>query len=142
MNRIILISIKQEYANRIFSGDKTIELRKSSPKVSEGDLVVIYVTSPEKKIKGIARVKGIVKDTPTNLWGNYKDVAGINKEAYFSYYEKSEHAIGILLKDVFEFSESISLSKIKSEIPSFAPPQSYQYVSKFDFLRKFRLLGS
>ena len=137
MSRILLISIKPQFAERIFSGSKTIELRKTSPKVNEGDLILFYVTSPEKMIKGIGRVKGLIEDTPANLWSAYRDTAGIGKELYFDYYNNSNKAIGILLKDVVEFQKSVSLSDIRSSIPSFAPPQSYRYLSKFDFLRKF-----
>ena len=142
MNRILLISIKPEYANRIFKGVKTIELRKTSPKVNKDDLIVFYVTSPEKMVKGIGKVKEIVEDTPSNLWLNYRNLAGINEDSYFDYFENSNKAVGILLKDIVEFDESISLSKIKSEYPSFAPPQSYQYLNKIDFLRKFSFFGA
>ncbi|MDW3192726.1 MAG: DUF3850 domain-containing protein [Cytophagales bacterium] len=137
MSKILLISIKPQFAERIFSGNKSIELRKTSPKVSEGDLILFYVTSPEKMVKGIGRVKGLIEDTPANIWSEYQETAGIGEELYFDYYQNSNRAIGILLKDVVEFKKTVSLSDIKSTFPSFAPPQSYRYLSKFDFLRKF-----
>ena len=42
---LLLISIKPQYARKIFDGKKTIELRKSSPKrAGENSFMLIYVT--------------------------------------------------------------------------------------------------
>ena len=47
VENILLISVKPEFAKKIINGEKTIELRKSTPKrVNKDNYILIYVTSP------------------------------------------------------------------------------------------------
>jgi predicted transcriptional regulator len=47
MSNILLLSIRPEYANKIFDRTKTVELRRVRPRLlNEGDRVVVYVSSP------------------------------------------------------------------------------------------------
>ncbi len=100
--KVLVVSIKPEYANKIFSGEKTIELRKCVPNVQSGDTILIYVTAPVKAFKGIGKVKNIVEGTPTVIWNNYNKTSGINKQAFFDYYSNTNKAVGILLSEIQE----------------------------------------
>ena len=40
--KYLFIAVKPEYANKLISGEKDIELRKTKPHVQAGDYAIIY----------------------------------------------------------------------------------------------------
>lgn len=128
--KVLVVSIKPEFANKIFSGEKTIELRKATPNVQKGDIIIIYVTNPVKAFKGIGKVEEIVQGTPKVIWKNYSKSSGISKETFFDYYSNAYKAVGILLCDIQELESEISLNDIILHLPKFSPPQTFKYSSK------------
>lgn len=141
-DNILIISIKPEFAEKIFNGNKTIELRKASPKkVNINDYVIIYVTSPIKEIWGICKINRIIKDSPEEFWVQYGQETGISKHQFSDYYKSNKIAYGIELKDIKSFFKySIDLETVKSAFPKFKPPQTYSYIKKeeinFKILKK------
>lgn len=131
MSKILLISVKPEFAERIFNGTKQIELRKSSPNVSSGDIVIVYSTLPEKAVIGTCVIKEVIKRSPTQLWKMHSDQLGIDKKRYFEYYKDSNIAVGIVLTSIEKFSNKISLDSIKKHFPKFSPPQTFKYLTKW-----------
>lgn len=58
----IILSIKPEWAAKIYSGEKIIEWRKTRPKkFRDYDRVFLYETAPVKKITGFLELYGITK---------------------------------------------------------------------------------
>ena len=43
----VLLSVKLEWCEKIFSGEKTIEVRKSAPKLKPPFEVLVYMTKPK-----------------------------------------------------------------------------------------------
>jgi len=120
----ILLSIKAEYVSRILSGEKTFEYRKRIPKQSI-DRIVIYETSPKKRIVGIADVRGVVSDTPDHLWNSTGRKGGISKEAYMEYFSGSVKAYAFELKNITKTKHDFELNQLGIN----QPPQSYYYMS-------------
>ncbi len=60
MNNNLLISVRPKFAARILAGEKTVELRKLRPKVSSGDNLIFYISSPDKNIKAISKINKII----------------------------------------------------------------------------------
>lgn len=137
MSDILLVSIKEEYVNKILSGEKTIELRKSKPKAKIGDTIVIYTTVPKKAITAIANIKDIVVMTPKEMWDQNNNKLGISQEKFDIYYSGCEKAVGIELENIYKLSHEIFLSAIKAIYPNFSPPQTFRYLNKFETLKKF-----
>lgn len=140
MDKLLLISIKEKYVTEILSGHKTIELRKSIPKVKAGDTVIIYTTQPRKAVTAIATVKKILKTSPKKMWADHKDTLGISKTEFDDYYKSSEFAIGIEIVDVIRLDTEILLSAIKSIHPQFTPPQTFKYLDKYRTFRDYNTL--
>ena len=140
--KVLVISVKPEYAYKILSGEKKIELRKNTPKVSKDDLVIIYATNPLKAIVGYCRVRGIIIDNPKNIWNSYKNEAGISKDGFSAYYRNSLYATGILFKDVNSLSNRFTLERVKSFLPNFKPPQSFSYISISDTLNTYKFISN
>ncbi|HZV61224.1 MAG TPA: ASCH domain-containing protein [Methylophilaceae bacterium] len=125
----LLLSIRPKYAEQIFAGQKTVELRKVKPKVSSGDTVLVYVSSPTKALLGAFEVDRVVEETPHNLWNTVSEAAGITKEEFANYYGGAEKAYGIFIKKSWHLDVPLALSSLKDKWKNFHPPQSYRYVS-------------
>lgn len=133
----LLISIKPEHAKKIFSGDKTVELRRVRPKVSNGDTVLVYVSSPTKALIGAFEVDRVIETNPEKLWQEVEASAGVTLDEFNSYYTGTERAFGILIKKTWNFDVPLTLQNLKSKWMNFHPPQSYRYISE----QEINLLG-
>jgi predicted transcriptional regulator len=133
MKKSLLISVKEEYTNKILSGEKTIELRKCIPNVSPGDEVLIYCTAPIKAIVGRATVKNVIVHSPNQMWKLHSSKLGISKLAFIDYYNNHKKAIGIVLTDVKKMQKNIELNQLRNRLPNFSPPQTYKYFLNFRF---------
>jgi predicted transcriptional regulator len=132
----VVISIKPQFAERIFDGNKTVELRRKCPKIVPGDYLFVYVSSPTKAFKGLLRVRRIVCRPPKSLWREVGKFAGISKTEFDTYYHGASTGFGIFISVVEELDLPIGLSKIRRSWKSFRPPQSYMYVARESMLRR------
>ncbi len=133
---ILLISIKPEYANQIFSGHKTIELRRVRTKLKSEDLVIVYVTSPQKALVGLFEVEKVtieenLKQEFKNFWRLIKNKACINYKTFKKYYKGASLGVAIFIKNPHKFSKPLKLNTLKNEVDNFNfyPPQNYHYLS-------------
>lgn len=138
MSKVLLISVKPEFAEKIFAGVKRIELRKSRPSVTAGDIVIVYSTLPEKAVLGSCTVKEVVTDTPVALWNTYHNELGIDKKRYFEYYKDMGIAVGIVLTSVQKFPEKIPLETIRKDFPQFTPPQTFKYFQRNELIKAYK----
>ena len=127
-SNILLLSIKPEYANKIFEGSKTVELRRVRPRLRENDIVIVYSSCPEKALIGWFEVEEIIEEHPLKLWNKVENKAGINRKSFDSYYHGASLGYGIVLKKSFPFNKPIDLEIIKEQWSEFRPPQSYHYL--------------
>lgn len=132
--KYLLLSIKPRFAEQIFDGSKTIELRRVAPKVDFNDKVIVYVSSPVKAIWGAFSVHTIESMPPLELWDKYREEAGVTMEEFRDYFEGSETAYGIVLFNVQKFAKPIPLESLRKSHPGFHPPQLYRYLRDPDSL--------
>ncbi|MEG4213328.1 ASCH domain-containing protein [Microcoleus sp. S13_B4] len=134
MSNILLLSIRPEYANKIFDRTKTVELRRVRPRLlNKGDLVVIYVSSPEKAVLGSFKVDNIVEKPIADLWEEVEKIAGISHENFYDYYKGVKIGVGIFLKDIHRFSQPVELHRLRNKLPNLKPPQSFRYLTTNQF---------
>jgi len=127
-DKTLLLSIKPEFAEKIFGGTKTAELRRTRPKVKKGDWVYVYVASPVKALKGTFRVSKVIEDLPHKLWRKVKRLAGVTRKQFDEYYEGAEMGYAILLEKARHFANALHLEGLRRKWPGFRPPQSYYYI--------------
>ena len=127
-HKYLFIAVKPEYANRLISGEKDIELRKMRPHIQQGDYVIIYASAPVKAVLGFGKVKNIIECSPEEMWNKNFSRLGIKKQDFFSYYEYSKKSVGIEF-EVIKPINPISLAELRRVDPSFHPPQIYRYVT-------------
>ncbi len=132
-HKYLFIAVKPEYANKLISGKKDIELRKMRPNVQPGDYAIIYASTPIKAVLGMGKIKSIIECSPSVLWDNYSDRLGIDKHIFFSYYDGYFNAVGIEF-DMIKAITPIKLEELRIVDPCFRPPQVYRYVTDKDIL--------
>lgn len=138
-NRPLLISLKPNYADLVFQGLKTAELRR---RLSEGLVnrdVYVYVSSPVKKLRGGFRVGQVWSGSPEQVWSEVSCIAGVSRQTYDEYYQGSYIAFAIQILDVWEYENPRSLEDLRKQFPGFVVPQSYRY-AKDKECRSFRSL--
>ena len=118
----ILLSIKPEYVDKIFSGEKKVEYRKRV--VSDVDLILIYATSPIQKVVAEFKVEGILSGSPKELWDTTKEIGGINEEDYFAYYNGSNRAFAYKISELNIYKKPLLLSDLGIK----HAPQSFQFI--------------
>ena len=76
----VILSIKPEFVEKILSGVKKYEYRKTAFKrpVSR---VYIYSSSPVKRIVAEFMLETVLSDSPIKIWEKTKDFSGIEKNA-------------------------------------------------------------
>jgi predicted transcriptional regulator len=130
-HKYLFIAVKPEYANKLISGKKDIELRKMKPNVQPGDYVIIYASAPVKAVVGFGKVKAIIICNPQEMWNKYSERLGIDVQGFYSYYNGYNKAIGIEF-EMIKAVAPIGLMELRNVDPNFHPPQIYRYVTNDD----------
>src|SRR5665647_1995890 len=119
----ILLSVRPEYVERIFSGTKLYEYRKRIPKKSV-DKIIIYATYPVMKVVGEVSIIGIISSNPTSIWEQTKSVAGISRKKYRMYFKGHKIAYALQLGETNLYNSPKSLKDFGFS----SPPQSFIYL--------------
>ncbi|MGD1910895.1 MAG: ASCH domain-containing protein [Rivularia sp. (in: cyanobacteria)] len=133
---ILLLSIKPEYASKIFSGQKTVELRRVRTRLTIDDIVLVYVSSPTKALMGLFEVEDVIQkkiELQTDIdtyWHLVNEKACITSKDFYKYYQGASFFVGIYLRNPKQFEVSINLENLRKRIPEFTPPQSYRYLKE------------
>lgn len=126
----ILMSIRPQYAEKIFNRTKTVELRRIKPRqIQEDDLIFVYVSSPIKSLVGAFTVSSVMEKSLFTLWKNVKNYAGVSRVEFLNYFHGVEAGVAIFIKDVWLLPKPIHLSIMQKEVSGFYPPQSFRYTS-------------
>lgn len=120
----ILLSIKPEYAHRIFEGQKRYEYRKRIPQ-KEVSKIVVYSSAPEQAVIGEVEVLKTLKMKPTPLWNHTKANAGISRSKYRAYFSGCTTAYAFALGSFKKYTTSKSLSDFNIQ----SAPQSFLYIA-------------
>ena len=120
----ILLSIKPEFANKIFNGSKKFEFRRLVFKNKSVNTVVVYASAPVSKVIGEFDIEQVLKLELSELWDKTKDFSGISKEFYDSYFSGKEEGFALKIKNPKLYSKA---KNIKDEY-GMTPPQSFAYL--------------
>lgn len=120
----ILLSIKPEFANKIFEGSKKFEFRRSVFKNQDVKSVVVYASAPISKVIGEFDIEHVLKMDLNDLWMKTKDFSGISREYYDLYFTGKKEGFAIKVKNPRLFEKSQNLK----EKYGMTPPQSFAYI--------------
>ena len=127
---VLFVSIKPRFAEKILSGEKSVELRRVRPAdVAPGTLVIFYASSPTREVVGTGRIKAIETASPSAIWERHGAEVGLPRSEYRAYFEGVRQAVGIVLTEVHRLPRSIPLADLRERLAGFEPPQSFRYVN-------------
>ena len=123
----VIISIKPEYALKIISGEKTVELRRKFPIDDiEGGIALIYASSPIQEIIGYAIIARVKRLSISQLWKTCGKRACVTKEFFYSYFEGLEHGFALEMSEPVRLSIPLDIRRMEEEFLVSAP-QSFRY---------------
>ncbi len=120
----VLLSIKPEYANKLFSGEKKYEYRKAIFR-EEVDTIVVYATKPEGLILGELVIEDIIVDDLDALWERTQDASGISENFFRKYFSGCNRGYAIKVAEARRYPNPIDPYR---ELDTFIPPQSFRYM--------------
>jgi len=120
----VLLSIKPEFAHKIFAGTKRYEYRKTifRQKVTT---VVVYASSPVRKVIGEFEIDDILHDEIEALWDTTKSFSGITQDSFFAYFQARESGYAIKIKRCTLYDHPVELRSVYGS----NPPQSFAYIN-------------
>lgn len=133
---VAFMSIKPVYAERIIAGEKLYEFRKTAIR-NDLSHIVIYATSPVKKIMGVAEVQAVHALSPTAAWEMTKSVAGISRRLFREYFKGRSTAYAIEIKKVLPLKEMVDPDEIENGLNI---PQSFSYINESLFYNILKLV--
>jgi len=124
MKRKILISVNPKHVENIISGLKKYEYRRH---VAKKDIssIIIYETTPIKRVVAEAEIEAILSYTPDELWELTKNESGINRCFFDEYFKgkKIAHAYRIGKVKVFKQPKTLEEFGVR------CAPQSFVYIN-------------
>lgn len=120
----VMLSIKPEFANKIFAGTKKFEFRKAIFKNSSIKTVVVYASSPVQKVIGEFEIEKIINSDLDELWGMTSDQSGISKDYFYRYFTGKKSGFAIKIKTTRLYRKPKNL---KTDF-NLVPPQSFAYI--------------
>ncbi len=120
----VVLSIKPEFANKIFEGTKKYEFRRAIFKNPDVKKVVVYSSSPVQKIIGEFEIDRIITHDLETLWNLTKKDSGITEDFFFQYFVDKEQGFAIKIKN----TKLYRTPKCIREDYNLFPPQSFLYL--------------
>jgi len=120
----VVLSIKPEFANKIFDGSKKFEFRKAIFKNNDVKSIIVYASSPVKKVIGEFEIGEIINNDIDTLWQLTKEFSGITEDFFYEYFSKREKGFAIQIKN----KKKYKVPKCLKEEYDLNPPQSFAYV--------------
>jgi len=120
----VVLSIKPEYAFKIFDGTKKFEFRRSIFKNQNVKSVIVYATAPIQKVIGEFEIEEVLNKDLSTLWELTHDFSGISEEFYYSYFANKKEGFAIKIKNTTKY---IHHKCLKTDF-DLVPPQSFAYL--------------
>lgn len=118
---ILLMSIKPNFAQKIYDGSKKFEYRRTRIKSKQG-ICYIYETQPVSKITGWFQYSGIIQMEIPDLWNLTKEFSGISEVDFFTYFQSKLEGNALQIVNSNHFDHYVTLDK--------RPPQSYEFLQR------------
>lgn len=121
----VLLSIKPEFANKIFDGSKKFEFRKVIFKDKRVTKIVVYASFPTQKVIGEFEIEKILFYDPNLLWNKTSEFSGISKDYFDTYFIDKKVGYAIQIKSITKYLNPLCLKK---DLKIKTPPQSFMYL--------------
>ncbi len=86
----VLLSIRPEFAFKIFDGTEKYEYHPSIFRRHDIKTVVVRASNPVKKVIGELKIGKIICEEPRALWLKTQDESGITRKIFLDYFENRQ----------------------------------------------------
>lgn len=121
----VLLSIKPEFAYKIFDGTKRYEFRRSLFKNKDVKKIIVYASSPVSRVIGEFDIDLVIKKDIDQLWADTKEYSGITKDFYESYFQGKEEGFAIKVKSYTKYENDYCIKEKYGK----KAPQSFIYIN-------------
>lgn len=122
----VLLSIKPEFAEKIFNGTKKFEFRRTMFKNKEIKKIVVYASAPISKVIGEFEIDRIFHEELDQLWNQTSKFSGISEDYYMQYFNGKKSGYAIEVKNPKKYKIGLC---IKQNF-GLNPPQSFAYLQE------------
>lgn len=119
----VILSIKPEFAFKIFDGTKKFEFRKSIFKNEKIKTIIVYASSPVQQVIGEFEIEEVLNYDLSTLWDLTQEFSGISEKFYYEYFTNKEQGFAIKIKKTRKYRTPKSL---RTDF-NLSPPQSFAY---------------
>ncbi len=119
----VVLSIKPEFAFKIFDGTKKFEFRKSIFKNEKIKTIIVYASSPVQQVIGEFEIEKVLNHDLSTLWDLTQEFSGISEEFYYKYFTNKEQGFAIKIKKTRKYRTPKCL---RTDF-NLSPPQSFAY---------------
>lgn len=119
----VVLSIKPEFAFKIFDGTKKFEFRKSIFKNEKIKTIIVYASSPVQRVIGEFDIEEVLNHDLSTLWDLTQEFSGISEKFYYEYFTNKEQGFAIKIKKTRKYRTPKCL---RADF-NLSPPQSFAY---------------
>jgi predicted transcriptional regulator len=119
----VVLSIKPEFAFKIFDGTKKFEFRKAIFKNAKIKTVIVYASSPVQQVIGEFDIERIINKDIDSLWKLTKAFSGITEDYFYEYFANRTDGFAIQIKRAKKYKQPKCLRADYNLVP----PQSFAY---------------
>lgn len=127
-NRMIILSLKPRFAEAILAGTKTVELRRTEPKIVVPTRALLYSASPVRALLGTCIITGVRTADLAVLWREHGSRSDLRYFEFQRYFKGVKAGTALTLTEPAAFSRRLPLQDLRAKPSGFRPPQSFAYV--------------
>ncbi len=127
-DRMIVLSLKPRFAEAILTGVKTVELRRTVPKIVVPTRALLYATTPVRALLGTCIITDVRSVGLTALWREYGARSDLRYHEFERYFDGVDVGTALVLAQPRAFGRRVSLKDLRAKPRGFRPPQSFAYV--------------
>ena len=125
---MIVLSLKPRHAEAILAGSKTVEFRRTRPRVRTATPALLYATTPVRALVGTCIVTAVESGHPAALWHAHGARSGLDHGEFLSYFDGVHTGSALSLTSPRRLGRPIPLPELRSTPNGFHAPQSFAYV--------------
>ncbi|MCY3922165.1 MAG: ASCH domain-containing protein [Chloroflexi bacterium] len=127
-NRMIVLSLKPRFAEAILAGTKTVELRRTTPKIEIPTRALLYASTPVRALLGTCIITDVRTANLTALWREYGSRSELSYNEFKHYFDGLDVGTALTLSHQRPLDRMVPLQDLRAKPRGFRPPQSFAYV--------------
>ncbi len=127
-DRMIVLSLKPRFAEAILAGTKTVELRRTKPRIEVPTRALLYATTPGRALLGTCIITDVRSADLTALWRECGSRSELSHNEFKRYFEGLGVGTALTLSHQQPLDRIVPLQDLRAKPRGFRPPQSFAYV--------------